>query len=53
MSMSKINVQYSNKAILESIFNCKVCGSPIIMFGCSNVGCSNYYKKNLNKERGC
>jgi uncharacterized radical SAM superfamily protein len=31
-------------------FNCKECGSPLLMDGCNNENCNNYYAKNVHKE---
>ena len=38
--------------ILRSVFKCKLCGFPLLMFGCSNPNCENYYKKQLEREKG-
>jgi len=38
-----------NIAILRHVFTCK-CGSPLLMFGCDNPSCSNYYKKRLAEQ---
>ncbi len=32
------------RAILASVFKCKKCGSELLMFGCPNQECNNYYK---------
>ena len=40
-----MNIKY-HQAILSNIFKCK-CGQPLLMFGCGNKHCSNYYKTNL------
>jgi hypothetical protein len=47
--MSRINIQYNCKAILESVFKCGICKSPLIMFGCSNKNCENY---NIHIKKG-
>ena len=51
MSMSKVNVQYSNRTILESVFKCKICGKQLLMFGCPDSECENYYKNSVGWKR--
>ena len=34
------------KKLLDYYFRCKKCKSPLLMFGCNNPNCSNYYKNN-------
>lgn len=46
-SMSKLNVQYSSKALLDNVFKCKHCKSPLLMFGCDNEDCGNTQIKKL------
>lgn len=48
--MSGISVQYQCRSILESVFKCNLCGCPLLMFGCDNPQCNNFWKKNLNKK---
>ena len=47
MGMSRVNVQYSNRIFLDRVFRCKSCGTPTIMLGCPNEGCTNYYRKEV------
>jgi len=51
MSMSKINVQYSNKVILKSIFKCNLCKKQLLMFGCPDSKCENYYKNSTGWKK--
>lgn len=45
--MSGVNAQYGNRAILDSVFKCKKCSSPLLMFGCDNNSCDNYWKDKI------
>ena len=36
-----------DKALLDSIFKCNICGRPLLMFGCDNPECNNYWEKNI------
>ena len=51
MAMSQVNVQYSNRAILESVFKCKICGKQLLMLGCPDSECENYYKNSVGWKR--
>lgn len=46
--MSKIggDINYRN---MGKVFDCKVCGHPLLMFGCCNDSCENSQKNNLAK----
>ena len=37
------------KTILDSIFKCS-CGSKLLMFGCENENCDNFYLKRIKQE---
>ena len=37
------------KAILDSVFKCS-CGSRLLMFGCENENCDNFYLKKIKQE---
>jgi hypothetical protein len=37
------DVNYS-RVILSSVFKCKLCSCELLMFGCPNSECNNYYK---------
>lgn len=39
-----------DSAILAHIFKCRLCGSPLLMFGCNNEKCQNFHKKNILNE---
>ena len=45
--MQKLNVQYTN---FGRVFHCKKCGHPLLMDGCDNENCSNYYKKVIRQK---
>lgn len=40
-----------DSAILAHVFKCKLCGSPLLMFGCNNKDCENYHEKNILREK--
>lgn len=40
-----------DSAILRHVFKCKLCGSPLLMFGCNNKNCKNFHEKNILKEK--
>lgn len=40
-----------DSAILAHVFKCKLCGSPLLMFGCNNKDCDNFHEKNILKEK--
>ena len=50
-NMSKLNVQYSSTELLRYVFRCKICKYPLVMYGCTNQTCENYYKKNIKNEK--
>jgi hypothetical protein len=33
-----------------NVFKCKKCGRPLLMDGCDNPECENFYQKNIRKE---
>lgn len=37
--------------MLNHYFRCSLCGRPLLMFGCDNPNCKNYYKKRLEREK--
>ena len=39
-----------DSAILAHVFKCRLCGSPLLMFGCNNKDCENFHEKNIFKE---
>jgi hypothetical protein len=43
----RLNVQYTN---FGNAFNCKLCEYPLLMFGCDNSTCDNYYVKRLQEK---
>ncbi len=50
-NMSKINIQYSNAEILKRVFRCRECGYDLLMFGCKNSRCKNFYKSSLKRNK--
>ena len=38
------------KLILARFYKCKLCNYPLVMDGCENSNCKNYYKKLLKKQ---
>lgn len=40
-----------DSAILRNVFKCRLCGSPLLMFGCNNKDCENNYEKNILEEK--
>lgn len=36
--------------LLKSIFKCNKCGNPLLMFGCDNPNCNNYWEKQLQRR---
>lgn len=47
MEDSGVSSQYSSRPILESIFKCRICRFPLLMFGCNNKDCENYWEKRI------
>lgn len=45
----KLNVQYSSRELMNSVFKCKTCGYPLLMFGCANKKCENSNSNNIKK----
>ena len=45
----KLNIQYSGRELLNNVFKCKTCSSPLLMFGCANEKCNNSNSKNIKK----
>lgn len=46
---SKGNEQpYMSKDLMKSIYQCSYCNKPLLMFGCDNPKCENYYKRRIN-----
>ena len=42
------DINYS-RSILDKVFRCK-CGHPLLMFGCDNPDCDNFWRKRIKKE---
>ena len=47
--VQKLNVQYSSRELLNNVFKCKTCNSPLLMFGCANEKCKNSNSNNMKK----
>lgn len=41
---------YMANDLMKSIYRCQYCNTPLLMFGCDNKKCENYYIKNLAKQ---
>lgn len=41
---------YMSKELMRSIYNCPYCKQELLMFGCDNPKCENYYIKNLARN---
>jgi len=49
--MSKISMDINYMQILlKRYFRCK-CGNELLMFGCDNPKCVNFWKKRISEER--
>ena len=44
------DINYS-RGILSSIFKCSICGKELLMFGCPDSECENYYKNSVGWNR--
>ena len=42
---------YMSKDLMRSIYNCPYCKQELLMFGCDNPKCENYYIKNLKHDK--
>ncbi|KKL68217.1 hypothetical protein LCGC14_2127210 [marine sediment metagenome] len=40
-----------DRAILASVFKCSICGKELLMFGCPDSECENYYKNSVGWNR--
>jgi len=43
----RLNVQYTN---FGNAFMCKQCGQPLLMDGCDNDDCDNFYIKRIKEK---
>lgn len=41
---------YLSKDLMKSIYQCRLCNYPTLMFGCDNPNCENYYLRNMQKD---
>jgi hypothetical protein len=46
--MQKLNVQYTN---FGRAYHCKMCGHPLLMDGCDNENCINYYLTIIRQKK--
>lgn len=40
-----------SSAILRQIYKCKLCGRPLLMHGCDNSKCENFFLKNILDQK--
>ena len=52
--MTKIanDINYSRE-LLAYYLRCKLCGYSLLMFGCDNLSCKNYWKNNIKVKNPC
>ena len=51
-AMAKIgnDINYSSE-LLNDYFRCTLCRYPLLMFGCDNPSCKNYWKNNIQVKK--